>query len=67
MIIKFATRRNATTGRRRYLAIDTDRKIYALEPARWFCREDFTEISVKDLHRLIDQTCADGYRHVDTL
>lgn len=67
MIIKFATRRNATTGRRRYLAIDTDRKIYATDPARWFCREDFAEITVQDLHRLIDQTRADGYQRVDTL
>jgi len=64
MILKFATKRSPN-GYRKYLALDTDKKQYATESAHWFCREDFTEISNKDRHRMIEQAEKEGYSRIE--
>lgn len=64
MIMKFATKRSAN-GYRKYFAIDTNRREYATESAHWYCREDFTEITNKDRHRMIEQVEKEGYSRVD--
>lgn len=64
MIMKFATKRNVN-GNRHYLIFDTEAKQYAMESSRWFCREDFAEIGLKDLHKLMEVVKSEGYMEVD--
>lgn len=64
MIIKFATKRNIN-GHRRYLAMDTDCRKFAVESPTWYSREDIIEVTSRDLNRLL-ATCIDNsYRQVD--
>lgn len=65
MIFKFATKRDIN-GNRYYLMIDTEKKIYSRQPHRWFCREDFTEVTKTDKRRLIETLKKDGYTETDT-
>ena len=64
MILKFATKRSAN-GYRKYLALDTERKQYATESAHWYSRDDITEISNKDRHRIIEQVENARYTRID--
>lgn len=66
MIIKFATKRNSN-GHRAYIALDTDRREYSTNPALWLCREDFAEISKRDLDRIRDKAKQDGFKEIDAL
>lgn len=58
MILKFATKRNQN-GNRKYIAIDTNKSEYARQPQSWYCKEDIIEISLKDLHKLL-QACKEN-------
>lgn len=58
MILKFATKRNQN-GNRVFLAIDTDSREYARQPRAWITKEDITEISNRDLHKIL-QSCIDS-------
>lgn len=64
MIFRFATKRGAN-GYRKYIIIDTDRREYATDPAKWFCREDYTEISAADRKKLLQQAEAENMNQVD--
>ena len=64
MILKFATKRNIN-GNRRYLIFNTKTKQYATESAHWFCREDFVEIALVDLRKLVNTCKSEGYKQVD--
>lgn len=58
--MKFATKRD-TNGNRYYIATDDAKKIFSKQPAHWYCKEDFIEISKRDYHKLIDQIINAGY------
>lgn len=64
MILKFATKRSPN-GYRKYLALDTDRKQYATESWHWYSRDDITEISNKDRHRIMEEVEKAGYSRID--
>lgn len=66
MRIKFATKRDIN-GNRRYLAIDTEGKSFAVESPTWYCREDIIEITKKDIRALLAQCIDNGYQQVDFL
>lgn len=63
MVLEFATKRDRN-GNRYYLGIDTDKKVYSLERGHWYTRDDITEISKKDRHKLIEQIEND-YKRLD--
>ena len=64
MIFRFATKRG-TNGYRKYIIIDTDRKQYATDPAKWFCREDYIEVSAADRRKLIEQAERENLTRID--
>ena len=65
MILQFMTARNAY-GHRKYLEIDTDRKVYATETAKWLSL-DIPVIKSKDLNALIDKCVLGNYTRLDYL
>lgn len=66
MIIKFATKRN-TNGHRAYIAIDTNSRTYSTNPALWLCREDFNEVTKRELEKIRDEARRDGFKEIDAL
>ena len=66
MIVKYATPRDRN-GNRYYLCVDYAEKKYAEEPAHWFCREDFIEVSKTDRRKLRDMVIDDGFTPVNYL
>lgn len=60
MLLEFATKRDRN-GNRYYLGFDTDKKVFARERSHWYSREDITEISKTDRHKIIDQLETAGY------
>lgn len=64
MVFRFATKRS-TNGYRKYIIIDTDRRTYATEPAHWFHREDYIEVTAGDRRKLIEQAEHDNLTRVD--
>lgn len=66
MILKFATRRNRN-GVRRFLGIDTEKRVYAKSPSHWLCREDFVEINGKDMDRICADAENDGYTEAENI
>lgn len=67
MILKFATKRDVN-GNRKYLAIDFQYKQFSRNPAKWFCREDVTEISSSDYNRIKEQLANEQhFTEIDSL
>lgn len=64
MIIRYATKRNAS-GNRKYLAVNHKTKKYTRENKHWFCREDVIEITQGDLYKLIDMLDAEEYERTE--
>ena len=64
MVFRFATKRSAN-GYRKYIIIDTERKQYATEPAHWFYRPDYTEVTAGDRRKLIEQAERENLTRVD--
>lgn len=64
MILKFATKRDQN-GNRYFLGIDTENKTYSKESAHWYSREDITEVSKKDRHKLLDILESENYTEVN--
>ena len=64
MIFRFATKRSAN-GYRKYIIIDTERKQYATDPAHWFNREDYIEVSADDRRKLIEQAERENLTRID--
>lgn len=64
MQLEFATKRTPA-GYRYYLGIDTDNKTFSRERARWYSREDITEISKTDRRALIEKLERAGYTETD--
>ena len=63
MVLEFATKRDRN-GNRYYLGIDTEKKVYSLERGHWYTKDDITEISKKDRHKLIEQI-ENEYKRLD--
>lgn len=53
MLVRLATKRD-TSGNRYYIIIDHTKKIYSRQPAHWYNKEDYIEISKKDARKYID-------------
>lgn len=66
MILEFATKRGAN-GYRKYLGIDTDKKVFSRERSRWYCRADIVEITDKDRRAIIDRLSDSGFTEVDRM
>jgi len=67
MIMKFATKRNAS-GNRYYLAIDTEKKVYARDSYHWYCKEDLTaEVTRAQRRNLIEELEKAGFSEIDRL
>jgi hypothetical protein len=64
MQFEFATKRNPS-GNRYYLGIDTDARTFSRDRARWYSREDITEISKKDRAAMIEKLERAGYAETD--
>lgn len=63
MILKFATKRN-TNGNRYFVGINTQSREYSRISHNWFCRDDFIEVSYKDLHKIIQQCKDSGFSEI---
>lgn len=66
MKINIATIRNAA-GWRKILLIDTETKQYSRESTHWFCREDFTEVSITDFRRMLEKVEKAGFSEVERM
>ena len=66
MILKFATKRNRN-GVRRFLGIDTEKRVYAKSSSHWLCREDFVEISGRDMDRIRADAEDNGYTETENI
>lgn len=64
MILEFATKRDIN-GNRRYLAVDTEKRVFATDSRRWYSREDFAQITATDRRRMIDKLETAGFSRVD--
>lgn len=62
MLIEFKTSKNNTYGRRKYLAIDTDKKTFTKEPNKMVI--DGIEIKTGDYKQLIIDLEKDGFKEV---
>lgn len=59
--IIFATKRDKTYNRRKYLAVDTDAQTFTTEPPRMFyTRDEVIEVGARDLDKLRDILGANG-------
>lgn len=65
MILAFITARNKTNGSRRYLIIDTEKRVYARNCARMI--PEGIEIAVSDYKALIIELNNNGYTEKDYL
>ena len=60
--IIFATKRDKTYNRRKYLAVDTDAQTFTTEPPRaWYIRDELIEIGSRDLAKLAEALTVRGY------
>ena len=67
MILRYATKRNAS-GNRKFLAMDTERKVFARESLHWFCKEDLTaELTNTQRRNLIDELEKAGFSEIERL
>ena len=58
----FATKRDRTYNRRKYLAVDTDAQTFTAEPPRMFyTRDEVIEVGARDLAKLADTLTENGY------
>ena len=64
MTISFATKRN-TNGNRAILIIDSDAKTYATSAARWYCNDDYIEVSRRDLIAQRNLAINAGYKQIE--
>jgi hypothetical protein len=62
MILEFKTKGNNTYGRRRYLAIDTEKGTYTTESPRMIV--EGVEISTRDYKAMIEEAKKAGYNKV---
>ena len=53
MLVRIATKRDHS-GNRYYIIVDHEKKIYSKQPAHWFCKDDYIEVTKKDYHKYID-------------
>ena len=65
MIERIATKRD-NNGNRYYTIIDHMNKVYTRQPAHWFCREDYIEVTKADRRRLEDLLEKNGYKEIET-
>lgn len=66
MITSYATKRD-TYGNRYYLIIDSNKREYATISNRWYCREDFIEVSKTDYRKIKNFLIDAGYAEVYSL
>lgn len=60
--IIFATKRDKTYHRRKYLAVDTDAQTFTAEPPRMFyTRDEVVEVGARDLAKLAETLTGNGY------
>lgn len=64
MLVRLATKRD-TSGNRYYLIIDHEKKIYSQQPAHWFNRDDYIEITKKDFRKYKDFLQTFYYKEVE--
>ena len=64
MMIRYATKRNPY-GNRNIIVVDHENKVYTRQPAHWFCREDFIEITKTDMNKLENILDNNGYTETD--
>lgn len=64
MLVRLATKRDRS-GNRYYIIIDHEKKIYSQQPAHWFNREDYIEISKKDFRKYKDFLQTFSYKEVE--
>ena len=63
MILKFATRRDAN-GNRYYLILDTEKKQYSETPSGFYHKDDYTQITLRELRAIKEKARADGYEEL---
>lgn len=67
MLLRYATKRNAS-GNRKYLAMDTERKVFSRESLHWYSKEDLTaELTNAQRRNLIDELEKAGFSEVERL
>lgn len=67
MILRYATKRNAS-GNRKFLAMDTERRVFARESLHWYSKEDLTaELTNAQRRNLIDELEKAGFSEIERL
>lgn len=66
MLVRYCTRRD-TNGNTYFLIIDHEKKVYARQPAGFFHRSDYTQITKKDIHKNLDFLKTFSYKEVNAL
>lgn len=64
MLIRLSTKRD-TSGNRYYIIVDHDKKIYSRQPAHWYNKEDYIEISKTDARKYIEFIESANYKETD--
>ena len=65
MIMQFRSERNAN-GHCKYLAFDTAKKEYALEPRGWISK-DMPTVKARDIRYMVSVLEADGYKRIERM
>ena len=64
MIARFATKRD-NNGNRYYLIVDHTNKEYTRQPAHWYDKADYIEVSKTDRRKLETLLDNNGYRETE--
>lgn len=60
--IIFATKRDRTYNRRKYIAVDTDAQTFTAEPPRpYYIRDEIIEVGARDLAKLAETLTGNGF------
>ena len=67
MILSFATKRNLN-GYRKFLGIDTDKKVFSRECFSWYGKEDLiTELTEKERNNFILRLEKQGFKEIERI
>lgn len=67
MILKFATKRDAS-GNRYFLAIDTEKKLFARDSLHWYCKDDlYAEMTKAQRRKMINDLEKAGFSEIERL
>lgn len=63
MILKFATRRD-TNGNTYFIVLDTERKQFSEMPSGFYHKDDYMQITRRELRAIKEKARADGYEAI---